>query len=104
MILLGLQQLLVRSKFRTTKYASGANSALEKLDKEQEQHINASIEECTHTMEEAHGPKTDINSLKIPHMSQLKNFVLVHNGIIENYLEIKKKIKKKHDIFCVSRN
>jgi len=35
-----------------------------------------------------HGGKSDINSH--PHLSNDKNFALVHNGIIENYQELKK--------------
>ena len=46
-----------------------------------------------------HGPKTDTNSH--PHLSQSGNFVLVHNGIIENYLELKEELKK-NNIICVS--
>lgn len=34
-----------------------------------------------------HGPKTDINAH--PHLSNDKNFAVVHNGIIENFKELK---------------
>ena len=109
-LLLGLKQLQNRGydsagittinsgKFKTTKYASGESSALEKLDKEKEKHLESSIG-IAHTRWATHGPKTDINSH--PHLSQSGNFVLVHNGIIENYLELKKELKKK-EIYCVS--
>ena len=109
-LLLGLKQLqnrgydsagittVVDNKFQTTKYASGENSALERLDKEKDKHINASIG-IAHTRWATHGPKTDTNSH--PHLSQSGNFVLVHNGIIENYLELKEELKK-NNIICVS--
>tara|TARA_B110000261_G_scaffold119840_1_gene133656 strand:+ start:1876 stop:3696 length:1821 start_codon:yes stop_codon:yes gene_type:complete len=109
-LLLGLKQLqnrgydsagittFVDNKFQTTKYASGENSALERLDKEKGKHINASIG-IAHTRWATHGPKTDANSH--PHLSQSGNFVLVHNGIIENYLELKEELLK-NNIICVS--
>ena len=109
-LLLGLKQLqnrgydsagittVVDNKFQTTKYASGENSALERLDKEKDKHINASIG-IAHTRWATHGPKTDTNSH--PHLSQSGNFVLVHNGIIENYLELKEELIK-NNIICVS--
>lgn len=109
-LLLGLKQLQNRgydsagmttitdNNFQTTKYASGEKSALEKLDNEKEKHITASIG-IAHTRWATHGPKTDTNSH--PHLSQSGNFVLVHNGIIENYLELKEELLK-NNIKCVS--
>jgi glucosamine--fructose-6-phosphate aminotransferase (isomerizing) len=44
-----------------------------------------------------HGVKNDTNAH--PHLSYDKNFVIVHNGIIENYNEIKLKLIKEGFIF-----
>jgi len=82
------------NKFILEKFASYNISALDKLEKINHKNYNLGI---GHTRWATHGPKTDTNSH--PHNDMTNNFSLVHNGIIENYLEIKKFLLKNNYTF-----
>jgi len=77
----------------THKFASGdTTSALTRLA-EFKNHYNAGHVGIGHTRWATHGAKTDTNSH--PHVSHDGLFSLVHNGIIENYQEIKRDLHEK---------
>ena len=111
LILDGLQQLQNRgydsaglsvirnNKFDIHKYAStNTIDALLKLRDLKLEHLEEEVSiGIGHNRWATHGIKNDANSH--PHMSNDHMFAVVHNGIIENYSELKEKLKKKGYIF-----
>ena len=77
------------------KYAStNQENALEKLEKLNlaKDNDNAIYSIMGHNRWATHGIKNDINAH--PHLSNNKMFSIVHNGIIENYNELKQRLVK----------
>lgn len=82
--------IITEDSIVTNKYAStNEEDALQKLEKInfKESNYNSIYSGIGHNRWATHGMKNDVNAH--PHLSNSKSFSIVHNGIIENYSELR---------------
>ena len=90
----GISSINSQNEIITTKYASvGTTSdSLKQLEDHLHEHKSNTIG-IAHTRWATHGGKTDTNAH--PHSDYKKRISLVHNGVIQNYNEIKNELLEK---------
>lgn len=93
----GIASITPEKNLLIHKYASLKNvDAYDKLQEHLPTHNNSKIG-IAHTRWATHGAKTDTNSH--PHVSMCGKFAVVHNGIIENYKELKHFLLERGYVF-----
>ena len=85
--------IIENNKFIINKYASSEECSIKRLDNINLKNNYKSTNGIAHTRWATHGIKSDINSH--PHVDNNGLFSIVHNGIIENYSELKEFLLEK---------
>ncbi len=89
--------IIENNKYVINKFASSEECSIKKLDNLNSKNNYKSTNGIAHTRWATHGIKSDINSH--PHLDNNGLFSIVHNGIIENFSELKKFLIEKGYIF-----